>query len=573
MVFQHRLLSQDVIRLSARLFIDGLIMILLVGSLASLYLQTLAPGVTWANNGADSGDLITAAATMGVAHPTGYPTYVLLVRLFQYIPVGDLAFRANLCSAVLALLTVAGVYGLTRSLLVPISENVHQPGATTLQTHPSERGSLLHTLCWTARYAASFAALGLGLSSVFWSQAVVAEVYSLNALFVVLLLLLTWQSLSIADTPRWSGLIAGLALGNHVTIALPIAVWVLTTGNYAPWRIRWQLVVYRLLWVATGLLVYLYLPLRAATHPPVNWGHSVDWAGFWWVVAGQPYHGLAFGVAPAFWATRLTAWATLLVQQFGLVGVALGFYGWLYAPTHSRPLVWRMAIIAGGYSIFALTYDTADSYAYLIPVYVIFAVWIGLGMQLLLTHGLRWRRTSALLLAGVPGVMLLWSTPATLRQVDASQDRRAIMYAQLVLTTAPEGALITTQEDRDTFPLWYYHYALGQRPDIAVVVTPLLEYAWYRQHLGKLYPALQIPEQPESGWYASLIAANIDRRPICTVHEIDTLMDWPLDRLDDATIITCHNSNVSTFSRWYTSPSGMVRNTFTVSSCTNVPTC
>lgn len=556
-MLQHRLLSQDGTRLSARLSIDGLIVILLVGSLGLLYFQTLAPGVTWANNGADSGDLITAAATLGVAHPTGYPTYVLLVHLFQYIPIGDLAFRANLCSAVQALLTLAGVYGLTQRLLVPVPGNVRpqraekEPtgGALPLQTTPLERVHLLHEPCWTARYAASFAALGLGLSAVFWSQAVVAEVYSLNALFVVLLLLFTWQALTISDTPRWLGLVAGLALGNHVTIALPIAVWVLTTGNNAPWRIRWQLVAYRMLWVATGLLVYLYLPLRAVTHPPINWGHPVDWAGFWWVVAGQPYHGLAFGVAPAFWATRLAAWATLLVQQFGWVGVALGFYGWLYAPAHCRPLVWRMAAIAGGYSIFALTYDTADSYAYLIPVYVIFAIGIGLGVQLLLTHGLRWRRTSALLLAGILGVVLLWSTPATLRQVDASQDRRAIMYAQLVLTTVPEGALVTTQEDRDTFPLWYYHYALGQRSDIAVVVTPLLEYAWYRQHLGKLYPTLQIPEQPESGWNASLIAANIARRPICTVYEIDTLMDWPLDRLEDATIITCHNSSVSTFSR------------------------
>lgn len=512
-------------RLSARLASDGLIVLPLLGGLGLLYLQTLAPGVTWANNGADSGDLITAAATLGVAHPTGYPTYLLLVRLFQYIPVGDLAFRANLCSAVLALLTVAGVYGLTRSLL-------NEPG-------------------WTARYAASFAALGLGLSAVFWSQAVVAEVYTLNTLFVVLLLLFTLQALadSSIDRQHRAGLVAGLALGNHVTIMLPIAVWLLTTSSADPWRIRLRLVARRLLWVVTGSLIYLYLPLRAVTHPPVNWGHPVDWAGFWWVVAGQPYHGLAFGVVPAFWTTRLAAWATLLVQQFGWVGVALGFYGCLYAPAHCRPLVWRMAVIAGGYSIFALTYDTADSYAYLIPVYMIFAIWVGLGVQLLLSYGTRWRRTSALLLAGGLGLALFWSTPATLRQVDASQDRRAIMYAQRVLDTVPEGALVTTQEDRDTFPLWYYHYALGQRPDIAVVVTPLLEYAWYRQHLGKLYPSLHIPEQPASGWKASLIDANIARRPICTVHEIDKLMDWPLDRLEDATIITCHSSSVSTFSR------------------------
>src|SRR5512134_545866 len=72
--------------------------------LAIAYASTLAPGITWANNGTDSGDLITAAATLGVAHPTGYPTYLLLARFFQLIPVGSLAFRTNLLSALFAAL-------------------------------------------------------------------------------------------------------------------------------------------------------------------------------------------------------------------------------------------------------------------------------------------------------------------------------------------------------------------------------------------------------------------------------------------------------------------------------------
>src|SRR5579859_1762005 len=80
----------------------------LLGSLL-VYLSTLAPGLTWANNGADGGDLITAAATGGVAHPSGYPTYLLLVRLFLALPLGTLAFRANLFSAVCAALAAAAI--------------------------------------------------------------------------------------------------------------------------------------------------------------------------------------------------------------------------------------------------------------------------------------------------------------------------------------------------------------------------------------------------------------------------------------------------------------------------------
>src|SRR5881396_41572 len=77
---------------------------LAIAILAIAYARTLAPGVTWANDGADSGDLVTAAATLGVAHPTGYPTYLILARLFQLIPVGDLALRSTIVSAVAAVL-------------------------------------------------------------------------------------------------------------------------------------------------------------------------------------------------------------------------------------------------------------------------------------------------------------------------------------------------------------------------------------------------------------------------------------------------------------------------------------
>ena len=60
----------------------------------------MAPGLTWANGGSDGGDLITAVAVGGVPHPTGYPLYLLISKIFQAIPIGSLAYRTNLLSAV-----------------------------------------------------------------------------------------------------------------------------------------------------------------------------------------------------------------------------------------------------------------------------------------------------------------------------------------------------------------------------------------------------------------------------------------------------------------------------------------
>ncbi|MDQ3856168.1 MAG: DUF2723 domain-containing protein, partial [Chloroflexota bacterium] len=70
---------------------------LVVGaSVFLLYLSTLAPTVL----DRDPGRFQARAYVLGIGHPTGYPTYIMLGKLFTYLPVGDVAFRVNLSSAV-----------------------------------------------------------------------------------------------------------------------------------------------------------------------------------------------------------------------------------------------------------------------------------------------------------------------------------------------------------------------------------------------------------------------------------------------------------------------------------------
>lgn len=455
------------------------------------YGATLAPGLTWANNSSDSGDLATAAAVLGVAHPTGYPTYLLLARLLQALPVGSLAWRTNLLSALAAVLTALVV-----AVLV---------------------GTLLEGQRWR-RLAALGAALAFGLSPGCWALAVVTEVYTLNVLFVALLFCFTLRNLQPAPLPAWvgvlQGLVAGLALGNHITVALPVAGWLLASGAAAFAGRRVSTLGPCLAGLGAGLLVYLYLPVRAATHPPVNWGAPDDWAGFWWVISGQPYRELAFGLPPEQMGGRLAAWASLLRDQFGLPGIVLGAGGLLYAQVDSprRRFLWLTAVLAAGYSVFAIAYNSADSDAYLLPVYLIVALWAGVGLALVLAALERLPHLARLVLPGglalLLALALAWRIPATARQVDARGDQRASGWAHLVLTDAPPGAVLLTSSDRDTFTLWYYHYALGWRPDTLVVVEPLLGFAWYRENLRARYPMLPLPDaegaDPAAEWLAAL---------------------------------------------------------------------
>ncbi|HJZ49883.1 MAG TPA: DUF2723 domain-containing protein, partial [Roseiflexaceae bacterium] len=154
----------------------------------ALYLVTLLPGI----GSGDTAEFQRVAPTLGVAHPTGYPLYVILGWLWGQLPLGGTpAWRMNLFSAFTAALAVGALFLAARAL-------------------------------GHSRSVAAAAALTLAVSFTFWSQATIAEVYALAALIQALLILalLRWRQ---GGWPLWvAGLLLGLGLAHHRTIILMI---------------------------------------------------------------------------------------------------------------------------------------------------------------------------------------------------------------------------------------------------------------------------------------------------------------------------------------------------------------
>jgi len=131
----------------------------------ALYLRTLLPSV----GVADTFEFQVVVPLLRVAHPTGYPLYVLLGKLFTLLPLGNVAWRVNLASAVFATAAVLVLYAIILRL--------------------------------TGRWLpALLAALALAFSFTFWSQAIVAEVYALHNLLVAIIL---WLLLGRPEARRW----------------------------------------------------------------------------------------------------------------------------------------------------------------------------------------------------------------------------------------------------------------------------------------------------------------------------------------------------------------------------------
>ncbi len=468
--------------------------VLLVISLLAVYLASMARGPTWAHYGADGSDLITAAATGGVAHPTGYPLYLLLARLFQWLPLGSLAFRTNLMSAVDTICAALLVYRLVACALLPANPDKY----------------------WLAGLAGAYA---FGLAPLVWSQAVITEVYALHGLFILLILCLAagcrYTSLTPGKLDALLGLTFGLSMGNHVTtiFLLPVVFLAGVPRNDGLTRPPGISVLRRLAWSGAGLLVYLVLPLRAISAPPVNWGNPVNLERLAWLVSARLYQDqfLALSVS-SFWE-RIQTEAALLLQQFGIPGLVLGLSGFIIFFTRSplyRSTLWTAVV----FSLFAIAYGTGDSSVYLIPACACFAIWIGIGLGKLMEAFTR-RLPAAGWLLGL-GLILYIGIQAGSHWhlVDASRDLRAERFGDQILAQAPEHAIIFARGDQAVFTLWYYHFALHKRPDLAIIAADMLPFDWYQETLRSAYPALALPASLP---FPEAVRAANPERPVCHV--------------------------------------------------------
>lgn len=233
-----------------------------IGALASflvpfaVYMLTLAPSL----NFEDPMEFALGLSTLGVDHPSGYPLETLAGHLFTYLPFGEIPWRLNVSSAFFAALASVFIFLFTWELLAPAAKN---------------RGFLA---------AGSWVAAGIYAFSLnFWPQAIITEVYALNAALFAAALWCGLRCRTRLDV-RWfvaTAFVVALAAANH-----PLSL--AATGPlmaYLFWKLRRTAGTYGLLTKAAALLVlgisiYLYLALRASREPPLHWGNPADLSRF-----------------------------------------------------------------------------------------------------------------------------------------------------------------------------------------------------------------------------------------------------------------------------------------------------
>jgi len=463
-----------------------LFLVLILGICYSL---SIAPSLTWAHFSADGGDLISAAITGGVPHPGGYPLYLILARGFQFLPIGDLAFRTNLFSAVCTILAALLLYAYL----------LHQ-----LRDHPLRQ------------WISFLAALAYGLAPLVWGQALVTEVYALHNL--LMMLCLHALSLKESNLNEWArGFVFGIAATNHLTAIMMFPL--LALGSDGKLLVSPAVLLKRFSGVAVGLSLYLSLPLRAYFDPPVNWGNSSTLEGFFWLISGELYRQYQFSLPLADVIQRLGAFAGFLLNQYTGLGVLLGIYGLISQPPRRVliPTLWMATV----FLLFAIFYGSSDSQVNLLPVWMAFVIWIAYGLQDIFS-GLQDRPKLSISLAGLLFATLMIRIPFLFPSVDASKDFRARDFLNHAAQVIPQNSLVFVDGDEQIFSLWYLQFALNQRLDLAIIAEGLLPYKWYRENLQYTYTYLNMP--PKDKPQLSDFAASNSGRAICYISHDEPIL-------------------------------------------------
>jgi hypothetical protein len=501
----------------------------------ALYVVTLAPTTAfW-----DTSEYITTAHTLGIPHPPGNPLFIVLAKAWSLVlaPLGiPVAVRINLFAAA----TSAGASGFL--FLV-----AHRALLPILEEH---RRALIGASAAVVLGAAAFTV---------WNQSNVNEkVYTLSVLIVAAV---SWLAVRWRDRHGepgseryllWATFLMALGSTNHLMSVLPLpalGALVLVTEPLAVLRPRFLGRAVAL--VVLGISFNFVVPVRAAQDPVINEGDATceTFAGAATAVFTNGAAGcdaLAYNLARKqyakppvtermaplasqlknYWQYFDWQWArgldaselpgsartpiTLLFLLLGLIG--------LWAAWGSDRGVFTYLLVLAGTLTFGLVYYLNFKYGFslapevtdrafhevrerdyfFIGSFILWGVLAGIGLAWvwavlasLSAHPRRWALASPVFAVALVPVVLNWSWASR------AGDYAARDWAWDFLASLEPYAIIFTNGDNDTFPLWYVQEVEGFRQDVTVIVGQYLFTPWYPKQLKELTtPGRQRPFDP-----------------------------------------------------------------------------
>ncbi|KAM3920156.1 protein O-mannosyl-transferase TMEM260 [Leptodactylus fuscus] len=464
---------------------DGTWSIVVFTCVFAVYIKTLHPSLP----GGDSGELITAAYELGVAHPPGYPLFTLLAKLVMVLlPIGSIAYRVNL---------LCSFFGAAAASLL-FSTTVRLSGS----------------------YSAGILAAGLySFSRLTWQWSIAAEVFSLNNLFVVMLMGLTVEfHKAKTDSKRskislYGALCCGLSLCNQHTIVLYIiciVIWVLGQ-QFIHKELSLSYLLKLGLCFATGLLPYSYLIVSSYFNQARwTWGDQTTVQGLLTHLLREEYGtfslakseaGSGMGETLMFQVTHMFKEITLIAQVLALLSLLLCFI----IRKSNISIVSLFTTMLLGYSLFFSWRANLDITK---PLFlgVVERFWMqsnivvcllaGHGLALLM-HCIRTKMPDKNFIAYIEWTLTIAVVACQIHTnysiCDQSSNYVVDKFGKNILSSMPPNAIILLRGDLPGNSLRYLHYCEGLRPDLSLVDQEMMTYEWYLPKTAKHLAGVHFP--------------------------------------------------------------------------------
>jgi len=464
-----------------------------------VYFLTLAPTVQFI----DSGELAVVCRSLGIAHPTGYPLYTLLGRLFSLLPLKDIIFRVSFMSLLFICVTNIVLF----FILLAIGQNLSK-----------RRGELSTIGIWSA----FLATLIFSFTPTLWSCATSNEVYSLNVLFytLIIFLVLLWTNSrkeSVGERIFFLLIfVYALSFGNHMsTILLLPAIFFILISTYRKALFTFKRTILILSLLFLGLSIYVFLPIRSLQDPIMDWGNPESWSTFKRHVTGWQYQVWMFAQSAQELSSNFQNFIRLFFHQFPLYLLPLSFLGVWRLFVHDRKIFTFLLILFLANILYGINYAIPDIDPYFLGSFVVNAIFIGVGLnflfQIIRNSGIKKRVSYVIIIFFILLPLILLKK--NYFEADRSRDYLACDFASNIMSSVKKDAILLTNVWDHYSPWLYLRFVELKRPDVGYLDTELCRRSWYFDYIKQSYGNLHQTSQEEVSTFLREVEPFENRQP------------------------------------------------------------